>query len=204
MTRQKKSRKPQPLGPKQDKKQKTKASNTDDKRVRKHKGHGAGSRNNPETLVDGNKSGNNQSKTNSDPRHGSNKPISLTPVKAQDQAVEVVKQATPVQDFSPKAKLEKVKPDTLAPEQELQAIEEDERLLSLLERKENDELITGKDAKYFNAKMARHQELMEILGLDDEEDENNDGDDDDYDSSEGRSLIDQWEDDDWDVDEDEQ
>jgi uncharacterized protein len=36
---------------------------------------------------------------------------------------------------------------------------------------EQGETLTGKDAKYFNAKTARHAELLTLLGLDIEEDE---------------------------------
>ena len=35
----------------------------------------------------------------------------------------------------------------------------------LLERVEQDEVLTGKDAKYFNAKTARMEQLMAELGL---------------------------------------
>ena len=45
-------------------------------------------------------------------------------------------------------------------------------LQQLLERVEQNEILTGKDAKYFNARTARHAELMTLLGLDqDDEDE---------------------------------
>jgi ribosome assembly protein YihI (activator of Der GTPase) len=38
-------------------------------------------------------------------------------------------------------------------------------LQQLLERVENNETLTGKDAKYFNAKTARLEQLMDQLGL---------------------------------------
>ena len=53
-------------------------------------------------------------------------------------------------------------------EQELALIENDSYLQQLLERVERDELLTGKDAKYFNRQTARISELMTLLGLDDE------------------------------------
>jgi hypothetical protein len=39
---------------------------------------------------------------------------------------------------------------------------------------EQGETLTGKDAKYFNAKTARHSELLILLGLDVEEDDEED------------------------------
>ena len=57
----------------------------------------------------------------------------------------------------------------MPPEQELAALEQDEKLLDLVERVENGEILTGKDAKYFNAKTARHAELLTLLGLDEDE-----------------------------------
>jgi len=73
----------------------------------------------------------------------------------------------------PKALLAKVKPVEVPPQVELEQIEQDEKLQSLLERVEQGEILTGKDAKYFNAKTARHAELLTLLGLDleDEEDD---------------------------------
>ena len=41
----------------------------------------------------------------------------------------------------------------------------------LLERVEQDEILTGKDAKYFNAKTARLEQLLEELGLTEDEDD---------------------------------
>ena len=69
--------------------------------------------------------------------------------------------------LTPQVELKKVK-ETLTPEQELHQIENDERLMALLDRHERGELLTGKDAKYFNRLVARHQELCDLLGIDDE------------------------------------
>ncbi len=100
---------------------------------------------------------------NKDPRHGSKKPIELHVNEAEQKLL----QQTP--DFKPKAQLAKVKVIALPPEQELAALEQDEKLLDLVERVENGEILTGKDAKYFNAKTARHAELLTLLGLDEDE-----------------------------------
>ena len=71
-------------------------------------------------------------------------------------------------------------------------IENDERLAALIDRIDNGELLTGKDAKYYNAKSARHEALMAQLGYEYE-------DDDEFDEApDNRSLVEQWEDDEWD------
>ncbi len=102
---------------------------------------------------------------NKDPRHGSKKPIALV-VDANEQKL----LQKPV-NFQPKAQLGKVKPVEMTLEQELAQLEQDEKLLDLVERVENGEILTGKEAKYFNAKTARHTELIELLDLDEDLDE---------------------------------
>lgn len=185
MTRQKKSRKAPSLGPTQKPRQKkADKSDTTGKRGKKTRGLAAGSRNNPETQ---NTSAKKQPGKSNDPRHGSKTPISLTPVEPVF-----------IPDTKPMAKVTKVKEPDLAPEQELEQIENDERLMALLERVDNDELLTGKDAKYFNAKMARHKVLMDELGYEDDDDFDDDEDDFDDESGNEKSLVEQWEDDDWD------
>ncbi len=100
---------------------------------------------------------------NKDPRIGSKKPIPLVVTVAEQKLVAPATQ--------PKATLAKAKPVEIAPEVELAQIEQDEHLATLLERTEQGEILTGKDAKYFNAKTARHAELLTLLGLDLDEEE---------------------------------
>lgn len=95
---------------------------------------------------------------NKDPRIGSKKPIPLVTTVAEQKLLAPTTQ--------PKAMLAKAKPVEVTPEVELAQIEQDERLAELLERTEQGEILTGKDAKYFNAKTARHAELLTLLGLD--------------------------------------
>lgn len=99
-----------------------------------------------------------------DKRIGSKTPISLTPVAEKPQQPQVL--------LHPKASLAKAKAVELTPEQELALIENDSYLQQLLERVENNEILTGKDAKYFNAKTARLEQLMDALGLGDGTDDN--------------------------------
>lgn len=102
-------------------------------------------------------------KAKKDPRLGSKKPIALLP-EAKPELLPVAAPAP-----LPKVQLKAAKPETLSPEQELLQLENDPKLQQLLERVERDELLTGKDAKYFNRQTARISELMTLLGLDDEE-----------------------------------
>ena len=93
-------------------------------------------------------------------------------------------------NLKPMVELKKVNEPELTPEQELEALENDERLLKLVERHERGELLTGKDAKYFNSRIARHQELCELLGIEDEDEYEDDFEDDSYD--EGESDFDKY------------
>ncbi|MDP4945194.1 Der GTPase-activating protein YihI [Alishewanella sp. SMS8] len=130
----------------------------------KKKGSGlkSGTRNSMQQSKDAQAEAN---KAKKDPRIGSKKPIALI---AEPTLVE---QMPNVVSAIPKAQLKAVKAETLTPEQELASIEADERLQALLERVEQDEVLTGKDAKYFNSKTARLSELLQLLGLDDADDE---------------------------------
>tara|TARA_R110002126_G_scaffold12196_22_gene53244 strand:+ start:15745 stop:16302 length:558 start_codon:yes stop_codon:yes gene_type:complete len=92
-----------------------------------------------------------------DPRTGSKKPVALVAEPS------VAKQI--VSDIQPKARLAKAVEPGITAAEELALIENDSLLQQLLERVENNETLTGKDAKYFNAKTARLEQLMEQLGL---------------------------------------
>ena len=99
---------------------------------------------------------------NKDPRHGSKKPIALIVTEAEQKLMAQPKQ------FKPVVQLSKAKEPEMPPEQELALLENDEKLLELLDLVDKGEILTGKDAKYFNAKTARHAELVALLGLDQE------------------------------------
>jgi ribosome assembly protein YihI (activator of Der GTPase) len=104
-----------------------------------------------------------------DPRIGSKKPIDLGgPVKA---AVQPFKAKNKVKaDNSPIAAIRVVEADTSL-QQELFAIEEDSRLQSILAQQDEDISLSNEDVDYFNEKMERHQQLREILGIEDEDDD---------------------------------
>ncbi|MFC4653795.1 MULTISPECIES: Der GTPase-activating protein YihI [Rheinheimera] len=99
-----------------------------------------------------------------DPRHGSKTPIALVITAAEQKVIDS-------KNLQPVAQLSKAKQPTLSPEQELAQIENDATLAALLDRVDQGEILKGKEAKYFNAKTARHAELVELLGLDSEEED---------------------------------
>jgi ribosome assembly protein YihI (activator of Der GTPase) len=106
---------------------------------------------------------------NKDPRIGSKKPIDLgVPAKTPTPPHKGISK-TKV-DNSPIAAIRVVEVDTSL-EQELYAIEEDSRLQSILAQQEEDNELSNEDVDYFNEKMERHQQLRDLLGLDDEEEE---------------------------------
>ena len=104
-----------------------------------------------------------------DPRLGSKKPIDLgVPAKKVAQPFQVKSKIKA--DQSPIAAIRVVEVDTSL-EQELYAIEDDNRLQSIITQQEEDIALSNEDVDYFNEKMARHQQLRELLGLEDEQDE---------------------------------
>ena len=102
---------------------------------------------------------------NKDPRHGSKKPIALIVTEAEQKLMAQPKH------FKPVVQLSKAKEPEMPPEQELALLENDEKLLELLDKVDQGEILTGKDAKYFNAKTARLEQLLQELGLTEDEDD---------------------------------
>ncbi|MCF2858914.1 GTPase-activating protein [Pseudoalteromonas sp. SMS1] len=160
MTRKKKSRKLGENGtPRLSKDKLRELRAIKEQRVKKKKGNKAGTRNAQEAKVETAS----QSGKQADPRAGSKKKIALVPEHtAQPKAPQMTRH------LKPQASLTKAHEPELSLEEELQQLENDERLMKLLELHERGELLTGKDAKFFNRSIARHQELCELLGIDDE------------------------------------
>ncbi|MCG9761119.1 MULTISPECIES: Der GTPase-activating protein YihI [Pseudoalteromonas] len=193
MTRKKKTRKVAANGTPRLSKEKLQALRAlKEQRSKKTKGKKPGSRNAPEILA---KEQPNTS-TNKDPRVGSKKPISLV---AEPQPAKSNTQPEMKRHLQPQVQLTTAI-ETLTPEQELEQLENDERLMALLERHERGELLTGKDAKYFNRGIARHQELCEILGIDDEFEEGEMLENDPMDQFMSNDLANEWLDDDFEED----
>jgi uncharacterized protein len=181
MTRQKKSRKVGSIGIR---KQDTRPTEQKESRRKKApKGQKSGSRNS--LLLDSENKAVNSSGTGqaANKKLGSKKKIDLV-VKSEKTEV-----PPSGKKLKPNVKLEKVAPTRLSPEVELANLESDELLISLVQRVEDGEVLVGKDAKYFNRHIARYDELVEILGLENDEDDN-DNDNDPYDSLGG----DEWDD----------
>ncbi|POP40505.1 Der GTPase-activating protein YihI [Superficieibacter electus] len=123
------------------------------KRKKKHRGHSAGSRASGSEGASGTKG----QKQQKDPRIGSKTPIPLG-----------VTDAPVTRQHKPKSE----KP-MLSPQDELDMLENDERLDALLERLEEGEALTAEEQSWVDAKLDRIDELMQKLGLsyDDEDDE---------------------------------
>lgn len=97
------------------------------------------------------------SKQAQDPRLGSRKPVALI---VDD------KQSKPQP-----AKVAREKVLKLTPEQELAAIENDDRLNDFLDRLDEGETLSAADQAWVDQRVDRYQELMDELGIIDDEDE---------------------------------
>ncbi|MBU3003474.1 Der GTPase-activating protein YihI [Paraglaciecola arctica] len=138
MARQKKSRKVGKIGVA---KTSSNVRKPTEKRVKKHLGKPAGSRNSA-ALTDSQ----GPKKVVKDPRHGSKKPVSLIVETSEQKTV-------------PK----KIK--YFSPTQELAAIEQDPRLATLLNKLEKDKKISREDQQYVDQTLARHKVLCDLLGI---------------------------------------
>ena len=189
MSRSKKSRKPggaPTAKPKLSKQELEKV----EKRTRKTTGKVAGNR---QKEAQPDQTENNQKGANKDPRLGNKTPIVLGKLitKAEKDKVEKAKQAKAKQKSLKSAPIASVRfventdvelsekqeifPAVLTPEQELDAIEQDETLQTILAKQEDDIALTEEEVNYYNDMMDRHQALSAELGFD-EEDESDDSD----------------------------
>lgn len=125
------------------------------KRAAKRKGLKAGSRQQAEQAS--NKNG----KQAKDPRIGSRKPVAL---------IVEEKSGKPV---APKPVKEKKL--VMTPEQELAAIENDDRLNDLLDRLDAGETLEAAEQTWVDQRVDRYQELMDELGIIDNDDDEDDG-----------------------------
>jgi ribosome assembly protein YihI (activator of Der GTPase) len=185
MSRSKKSRKPGGAPTAKPKLSKQELANVE-KRTRKTTGKVAGNRQ-KEAMPE--QSQNNQKGVNKDPRLGNKTPIVLGKIltKAEKAKAEKAKQAKEQQSSQAPAAIAAVRfventdvelsnnqdltPVALTAEQEIDAIEQDELLQSLLAKQEDDIALTEQEVDYYNEKMERHQVLSAELGLDDEDEE---------------------------------
>ncbi len=152
MPRNKKSRKVGLIGVRKDPDHKPSEHRSE--RVRKpKKGKPAGNRHNVGSSSKGAGKGTVQ---NTDPRHGSKKPVPLIKDTSKERATQSHKrkQATPAE--------------------ELAALEADAKLAALLDKLDEGKPLNREQQAYVNEKVARHGELCEILGIDLEDDSDDD------------------------------
>ena len=186
MTRIKKTRTPGIAS--SSKKRETSEQAKERQRKAKRKGLAAGSRQNVPELAP--HAGEQQAPK--DPRHGSKKPVALgVPAKLTKEqlaAAALAKAAKAANKAAHKAAakpsvanievLDELEQPTLSPEQELEQLENDDRLNGLLDQVDAGKKLSKADAAWLDLRLARHQELLEQLGLlDGEDEESEDGDD---------------------------
>lgn len=170
MSRSKKSRKPggaPTAKPKLSKQELDKV----DKRTRKTTGKVAGNRQKEAAPL---QNESNQSSANKDPRLGNKTPIALGKIVAK---AEKTTQATTPKKEQPLAAVRYVEEPTkvtISPEQELEDIEQDQALLAILAKQEDDIELSEQEVDYYNEKIGRHEELSVELGIihSEEDDEN--------------------------------
>jgi len=170
MSRSKKSRKPG-VGSSGPVKETTKTPKVPvEKRAKKLKGKPSGNRQNEaKPILDAN-----NSQANKDPRIGNKTPVVLgtlsnkKTVKAQNvkPSKTLAPSVAPIRTIEPEQTI-----DIDALMKELEAIEQDERLLTILTKQDDELELSESEVNFFNAQMDKHQSIRETLGLDDEDDE---------------------------------
>lgn len=134
------------------------------KRDNKRKGLKAGSRQTVEQETSGIKSGSGSK----DPRVGSRKPVALVVEPAKKLVVAKPAKAAKTAEQIAEQQAKQLQ---LKLEQELAAIENDERLNLLLDRLDDGLSVSADDEAWLDSRLARHQELLVALGMDDEDDD---------------------------------
>lgn len=123
----------------------------DRKRDKKHRGNASGSRANPVVQKQkGSSAGDSK-----DPRIGSKKPVPLVADGTSSKPSKPVKASQPVEKKKPR----------LSPQEELTALENDERLDTLLDRLENGETLSAEEQAWLDETLDRIDVLMEELGI---------------------------------------
>ena len=138
------------------------------KRDNKRKGLKAGSRQAVEQETSGIKSGSGSK----DPRVGSRKPVALVVEPAKKPvAAKPAKAVKTAEQIAEQIAEQQAKQLQLKLEQELATIENDERLNLLLDRLDDGLSVSADDEAWLDARLARHQELLVALGMDDDDDD---------------------------------
>jgi hypothetical protein len=166
MSRSKKSRKPGGAPTAKPKLSKQELANVE-KRIRKSTGNVAGNRQ-KEAIQD--KGANQQTAKQKDPRLGNKTPIVLSKINTQTQNKKNTtnKKSQVISATVASVRVIENTDKQLTAEQELQLIEQDQLLQSILDKQEDDLALTEQEVGYYNQKMERHQLLSTELGLYDE------------------------------------
>lgn len=173
MSRSKKSRKPGGAPTAKPKLSKQELA-TVEKRVRKKSGKQAGNRQ-QEAVQSNNSKG--QQEAKKDPRLGNKTPIALGKLvaKVEKTKSKAVKQEPRIAAIHiAEQDNEQVATPTLSAGQEIDAIEQDEKLQSILAKQEDNIELTEQEVDYYNELMDRHEELSAELDDDDYVDESED------------------------------
>ncbi|EWH10922.1 hypothetical protein DS2_06511 [Catenovulum agarivorans DS-2] len=160
MTRIKKSRKTGPIG--QIKTGNVKTTSAKERKKQVRKGKKSGSRHSQQSEKSLAAQQNSQ-----DPRMGSTKAVPLDAPSPTKTAVQASKSQPVIKQPNKKPVVE----PTEAWIAELEQIESDIRLQDLLAQLDEGETLPAHEQAYFNKKMARHQFLVEKLGIEAEEDD---------------------------------
>ena len=183
MTRIKKTRTPGATGVSKDKRETAEQTKARQRKAAR-KGLAPGSRQNVPEL----NPHTNEQQAAKDPRHGSKKPVpllaenALSPEQLQAQAAKKAakaasKAAAPAKIANIEVVDDVAQPE-LTPEQELEQLENDDRLNGLLDQVDAGKKLSKADASWLDQRLARHQQLLEQLGLlDDEDEDSTEGDD---------------------------
>ena len=132
--------------------EKLRKSQPSNERVKKHKGKPAG-----------NKQAEGQKK----------KPVAKTKASAVDPRLGSKKPIALIAEAKPKIN----KPRFFSPAQELEAIENDKRLEQLIAKLEQGKKITTDEQRFVDEKLARHQQLCKMLGIENVDDLDEEDDD---------------------------
>lgn len=162
MSRTKKSRKPGASHFSPPKENRNKLDEPAPRKPKNKKGKPAGSRQQEGTKKPKQTNGPSVAK---DPRLGSKKPILLTK-ETNKVASKTTSKKT---DDSPIAAIRTIEVDNSLAD-ELQAIEQDPRLLAILEKQDQEIALTAEEVDLFNQLMERHEEISVQLGLDEDDD----------------------------------
>ncbi len=164
MTRSKKSRKPGASSgsvPKPRQSDKDALALLKEKRTRKKTGNKPGTRQN----VINNNAESKGSNVAKDPRIGSKKPIVLgTKIEAK-----VEKPNKKIERKQNTASIKVIEPQQNNLQAAIENIENDQTLLAILAKQEDDLALTESEVNYYNELMAKHEELSQKLGLTDDE-----------------------------------